>query len=403
MSLGPITAARLLPVVLALGATQVIGYGTLYYAFAILAPSVAREFETSLTVLYAVFSMGLLAGGLVAPKIGAWMDRYGAPRIMTVGSLATAALIGGLVWAPNLTIFAAFAIAIEVIGVAVLYDAAFATLAFLGRAQARRAITHLTLIAGFASTIFWPLTGWLVEALGWRGTYAVFAALHFLVALPLHAWIALRPRDGAAAGSAGEARHDFGPPLRGAAARLAFWAVAISFALSGVLTSAVTVHLVAVLQALDLGAAAYPVAMLMGPAQVLIRLVDAVFWRELHPLTVAVVSAAALPSAILVLLLPVDPVFAGAVFALLFGLGAGLSSIVRGSVPLALFGAAGFGARLGQLAAIRTVLSAGAPLLFAAGLEGVGPTVALFVALTVGIAALLPLGLLHRRIVVRRP
>ncbi len=283
-----------------------------------------------------------------------------------------------------------------------LYDAAFATLAFIGKAQARRAITQITLIAGFASTIFWPLTGWLVEELGWRGTYAVFAALHFLVALPLHAWIALRSPEGAAAASAGEARHAFGPPLHGAAARLAFWAIAISFALSGVLTSAVTVHLVGVLQALDLGAAAYPVAMLMGPAQVLIRLVDAVFWRNLHPLTVAVVSAAALPSAILMLLLPLDPVLAGAAFALLFGLGAGLSSIVRGSVPLTLFGEAGFGARLGQLAAIRTVLGAGAPLLFAAGLEGVGPTMALFAALTVGIAALLPLGLLHRRIVLRR-
>ena len=114
---GTIAPTRLLPVVLALGTTQVIGYGTLYYAFAILAPSVARDFEASPTVLYAIFSLGLLAGGLVAPKIGAWMDRYGAPRIMTVGSLATAALLGGLVRAPNLTIFAAFAIAIEVIGV----------------------------------------------------------------------------------------------------------------------------------------------------------------------------------------------------------------------------------------------------------------------------------------------
>ena len=398
----PRSGLRLLPVVLALGATQVIGYGTLYYAYAILAPAVAAEFDTSLTSLYAIFSAGLLAGGLAAPQLGAWMDRFGAPRIMAAGSLCTALLVGGLAIAPNLWAFAACVIAIEVVGVAVLYDAAFATLATLGRAEAKRAITHLTLIAGFASTIFWPLTGWLVEVLGWRGTYAAFAALHLLVALPLHAWISARPRGEALGGTGPEARQEFGLPLAGRAAQFAFWAVAVSFALSGVLTAAVTVHLVPVLQALELGTAAYLVAMLMGPAQVLIRLVDALFWRALHPLTVALVSAAALPAAILVLLLPVDPVAAGTVFAVLFGLGAGLSSIVRGSVPLALFGAAGYGARLGRLAAIRTVLGAGAPFLFAAGLEGFGPTTALAVALLVGIVALVPLGLLHCRVVPRR-
>jgi MFS family permease len=397
----PRSGPRLLPVVLALGATQVIGYGTLYYAYAILAPAVAGEFDASLTSLYAIFSAGLLAGGLAAPQLGAWMDRYGAPRIMAVGSLATASLVAGLAIAPSLWAFAACVIAIEVVGVAVLYDAAFATLAALGRTEARRAITHLTLIAGFASTIFWPLTGWLLEVLGWRGTYAAFAALHLLVALPVHLWIAARPREGVAGGAAAPPQQAFGPPLAGADARLAFWAVAASFALSGVLLSALTVHLVPVLQALGLGAAATLIAMLMGPAQVLIRLVDALFWRGLHPVTVAVVSAAALPTAIVVLLVMPHPVVAGAASAVLFGLGAGLSSIVRGSVPLTLFGAAGYGARLGQLAAVRTVLSAGAPFLFAAGLEGVGPVAALVAALITGLAALVPLGLLQRRVVAR--
>lgn len=398
----PRAATGLLPIVLALGATQVIGYGTLYYAYAIAAPAIAREFGASLTSLYALFSAGLLAGGLAAPKLGAWMDRFGAPRVMAAGSVAVVLLVAGLAAAPNLAVFGACIVAIEVVSVAVLYDAAFATLAFFGRAEARRAITHLTLIAGFASTVFWPLTGWLVEAIGWRGTYAAFAALHALVALPLHLWIAATPRDGVAGGAVAATRPGFGPPLAGAEARLAFWAVAASFALSGVLLAGLTVHLVPVLQALGLGAAATLLAMLMGPAQVLIRLVDALFWRGLHPLTVAVVSAAALPAAIVVLLVVPHPVMAGAAFAVLFGLGAGLSSIVRGSVPLTLFGAAGYGARLGQLAAVRTLLGAGAPFLFAAGLEGVGPVAALVAALGTGIAALVPLGLLHRRVVARQ-
>jgi MFS family permease len=394
-------AAKLLPIILALGATQVIGYGTLYYAYAIAAPAVAQSFGTSLTTLYAIFSAGLLAGGLAAPKLGHWMDRFGAPRVMIAGSLLTALLVAGLAAAPSLAMFAAAVIAIEIVAVAVLYDAAFATLAFFGGTDARRAITQLTLIAGFASTIFWRLTGWLVEAIGWRQTYALFALLHLLVALPLHAWIATRRRDGCAGGTVAGARDNGQPPLTGSAARRAFWAVAVSFAMSGMLLSALTVHLVPVLQSLALGAGAFLVAMLMGPAQVLIRMVDALFWRALHPLTVAVISATALPVAIVVLLVPIHPAATGAVFAVLFGLGAGLSSIVRGSVPLALFGAAGYGARLGRLAAIRTVLGAGAPFLFAATMESVGTTAALLTALGAGIAALVPLGLLHRRVVVR--
>lgn len=395
-------APPLLPIILALGATQVIGYGTLYYAYAIAAPAVAQSFGASQTMLYAIFSAGLLAGGFAAPKLGHWMDRFGAPRVMTAGSLVTALLVAGLAAAPTLAVFAGAVIAIEIVAVAVLYDAAFATLAFFGRMDARRAITQLTLIAGFASTIFWPLTGWLVEVIGWRLTYAAYATLHLLVARPLHAWIATRRHDDFAAGRATDACHAGQPPLAGRAARHAFWSVAVSFAMSGMLLSALTVHLVPVLQTLQLGAGAYLVAMLMGPAQVLIRLVDALFWRALHPLTVAVISAAALPVAILVLLVPAHAAATGAVFAVLFGLGAGLSSIVRGSVPLALFGAAGYGARLGKLALIRTVLGAGAPFLFSAAMEGFGPRVALLAALGAGIASLLPLGLLHRSVVAGR-
>lgn len=397
----PAAKSDLRVIVLALGATQVLGYGTLYYAYAVAAPAFARSFDTSLTTLFAIFSGGLLAGGLAAPRLGRWMDRFGAPRVMAAGSLLTALCLTVLAASPSLAVFATAVIAIEVVAVAVLYDAAFATLALCGRTDARRAITHLTLIAGFASTIFWPLTGWLVEVVGWRFTYASFAALHLLVALPLHAWIAMR--KGATNSDVAAPAQTHAPPLSGHDARRAFWAVAISFAMSGMLLSALTVHLVPVLQSLELGAGAYLVAMLMGPGQVLIRLVDAVFWRALHPLTVAVISATAPPLAILVLLLPLQPAVTGAVFAMLFGFGAGLSSIVRGSVPLVLFGAAGYGARLGQLAAIRTVLGAAAPFLFAAGMERFGSTPALLTALAAGIAALLPLSLLYRRVVDRTP
>jgi MFS family permease len=394
----PSQASQSLAVIAALGVTQIIGYGTLYYAFAILAPSIAREFGTGEATLYAIFSAGLLAGGLAAPKAGLWMDRFGAPRLMALGSAAAAALLAGLASAPNLWVFGALVVAIEIISVAVLYDAAFATLAHLRKAEARRAITHLTLIAGFASTLFWPLTGWLSTTVGWRQTYLIFAGLHLLAALPLHLWIMRLRHDGEAVTAGSSQGLDFGPPLAGSEARFAFWAIAISFALSGVLTSALTIHLVPTLQSLELGATAYLVAMLMGPAQVLIRLTDALFWRSLHPLSVALIAAIAMPLAILTLLIPTYALAVSVPFAILLGINGGLSSIVRGTVPLVLFGAAGYGARLGQLAAIRTILSAGAPFLFAVTTQALGTQTALVGALAIGAMALVPLVMLRLRL-----
>jgi MFS family permease len=395
-TIGP--ARTLFPVVMALGVTQIIGYGTLYYAFAILAPSVAREFAVGEATLYAIFSAGLLAGGLAAPKLGHWMDRFGAPRLMAGGSVLAAALLASLSAAPDLWTFAILIILIEVVSVAVLYDAAFAALAHHGKASARRAITHLTLIAGFASTVFWPLTGWLVDSTGWRQSYLFFAALHLFLAVPLHVWVMKRPSLSAGATKQASAAPEFGPPLAGVDARIAFWAVAISFALSGVVISALGVHLVPVLQALDLGGASYLVGMMMGPAQVLIRLTDSLFWKSFHPVNVALISASACPIALVMLLIPSHAIFAGVAFAILFGVSQGLSSIVRGTVPLALFGSTGYGARLGRLAAIRTVLGAGAPFLFAVAAQEFGIRAALITALAIGAVALLPLMMVRIRI-----
>jgi hypothetical protein len=382
---------RLWLVVLALGVTQNIGYGTLYYAYAILAPRIAAEFAVSLPAVFGVFSAGLLLGGLAAPWLGRTMDRHGAPRLMALGSLLAALLVAGLAIAPSLAVFAVLVVALEVVAVLVLYDAAFATLALLGAERARRAITHLTLLAGFASTMFWPLTGWLGEEIGWRATYAAYAALHLLVALPLHLWLTRQARDAHAARGAAGAAAILPPLLHGRTALAAFWAVGISFALSGVIMAALSVHLIGVLSSFELGAAAYLVAMLMGPSQVLIRLTDALFWRGLHPLGVGLISAAVLPVALAVLLLPLPAVVAGSVFAVLFGFGQGLSSIVRGTVPLALFGNQGFAGRLGQLAAIRTVLGAGAPFLFAVGVEILGMAAVVWTTIALGLAALLPM------------
>jgi MFS family permease len=384
---GPDVSAR---EVWALGATQIVGYGTLYYAFPIAVPAMAATHGVTQPWLYGVFSAGMLAGGLIAPRVGRAMDRFGAPRVMSVGSALAAGLLALVPLAPEWISLTVLILALELVAVAVLYDGAFATLALLRGGGARRAITHLTLIAGFASTLFWPLTGWMIPAIGWQATYGVFAALHLAVALPLHLWLAARrpvaapARVGAAPAAAPR------PYLQGAVARQAFVLVAVGFALSGMLVAALGVHLVPLLQAMGLGGSAYLVAMLMGPSQVAIRATDALFWKGLHPVDVALISASALPLAVLALMLAGGQVAAAAGFAVLFGVGGGLSSIVRGTVPLA------------RLTFVRTMLSAVAPFLFALVMAQAGATAAMAVAVTVGIASLIPL-LLLRTLLRRSP
>ena len=395
------SAASLWLVVVALGVTQIIGYGTLYYAYAILAPAIAREFAVGPSHLFAILSVGLLLGGFAAPRVGRAMDRYGAPSLMALGSAASAVLLVVLALAPGIVVFAVTIVLIEIVSVVVLYDAAFACLAFIGGMRARRAITHLTLIAGFASTLFWPLTGWLLDLMSWRSVYVLFALLHLGMALPLHVWIARRTTS-AAIVPVGPAEDKTDPvvclPLLGGEVRFAFWSVAISFALSGVLISAISVHLVGILQTIGLGTASFAASMLMGPAQVLIRLTDALFWRGLHPLTVAVISVAALPLAVLVLMGVPAAVATGAAFAVLFGIGQGLKSIVQGTVPLVLFGREGYAERLGRIAAVRIVLGASAPFAFSAAQETVGLQAALALLLGIGVVAMLPLLLLRHHL-----
>lgn len=297
--------------VAALGLTQIIGYGTLYYAFPVLVPAIAPEFGVSEPLLFGIFSAGYLLGGLVAPTLGGWLDRIGAAQVMTRGSLVIALLLGLLAAAPNILTFGALAILIEIISFTVLYDAAFAVLAQKRPADTRRAITGLTLIAGFASTIFWPRSAALLEGLGWRGTFGLFAAAHLLCAL-VHQRLGTLAPDEAAPAPEAEAEaatpagpeapaprpSDRTPDLAPALARRAFALLAAGFALSGMAITALTVHLVAILQSLAPGEGAYLAAMVMGPAQVVVRIVDATAWRARHPLFVALVSAAAIVGAV---------------------------------------------------------------------------------------------------------
>ena len=173
-----------------LGISQIIGYGTIFYSYAIIAPSFAKAFGVDASLPFSVISVALLLSGFVSPFLGKLIDRRGAQRVMVLGSLLVGSIYILAAAAPSFAVLAGLFVLLQVIGVSVLYGASFPTLAQFGGDEARRAITQLTLIAGFASTLFWPLTGWLVQALDWRFILLIFAALHLGAALPVHVHLA---------------------------------------------------------------------------------------------------------------------------------------------------------------------------------------------------------------------
>lgn len=378
-------------VIWGLGLTQIIGYGTLYYSFSMLAPDMAHDFGWSQQWVFGIFSVSLLIGGFAAPTIGRRIDQHGAGQMMALGSVVAACALTVCAMAPGRIPFIAGMVVMEIASAFVLYNAAFAALVQITPQTGQRSITHLTLIAGFASTIFWPITSELHKYLTWREVYLVFAVLHLAVGLPVHYWIA---RAMAAESKREDPAKDRKvAPIEGSIAssdrRRAFALMGLGFALEGFVLSALLVHMVPLLTAVGLGASAVLVGTLFGPAQVFSRFINMLAGRGLSPLMLAVISATLLVAG-LTMLLATAPWFAGAVvFAIVFGLGSGLTSIVQGALPLALFGSEGYGALLGRISAIRLIVSALAPFIFSMLMAHVGTWSALAVAIVLGIAAAL--------------
>jgi MFS family permease len=381
----------------ALGVTQIVGYGTLYYSFGILAPSMAEDLGWPKQWVFGALSIALLIGGLLARSTGRWIDRYGAGRVMAVGSVAAALALVAAALAPSGLAFALALIAIEMASTFVQYGAAFALLVQRHQQTAQRSIVYLTLIAGFASTLFWPLTTWLHGLLTWREVYLLFAALNLLICLPIHARLSRR-RGVARAGAERRGDVGFRPAPGGSLPRDArstgFLLMGTAFALQSFVSSAVLVHMLPMLGALGLGVAGVTVSALFGPSQVASRLINMIFGQQVSQLALAVTSAALLPGALL-LLVATAPAYAGALlFAVLFGMGNGLYSIVIGTLPLALFGAEGYGTRQGEITSIRLIVGSFAPFVFASMMDGVGTAGALIASTVLGcggVAALIAL------------
>ena len=377
-----------------LGVTQILSWGTIFYTPVLIVPLIAAERGWSMSFAMGGFSVGLLAAGLSAPYVGRSIDRFGGHVVMTIGSLVGALGLVLIGLAADRVSYLAVWVVLGVAMAANLYDSAFATLGRVFGANARSPITALTLAGGFASTVSWPATHFLLEAIGWRGTYLVYAALLAFISAPLHAWALPRERFKAHATLPADGP---APPAVLPTYGLPFILVAGAFATYAFVPSGLSAHLLAIFarSGIDAGTVVW-IGALFGPAQVGARLIEFTFGRNLHPLWVARFALSVLLCAFVMLALLGFSAPVAAAFALLFGGANGLVTITRGAVPLALFGASGYGRLMGRLAAPFLLVQASAPLVMAFVGDRASDPAALALAATFAVAALVCFILIRR-------
>ncbi len=403
-----------------LGCGQTLGFASSYYLPALLAKPMASDTGLPLAGVFAAFSLALIVSAVVGPAMGRRIDQRGGRRLLMQSNLLFAAGLLGLAAAQGpVGVFAAWALLGLAMG-AGLYESAFAALVGLHGQGARSGITGITLIAGFASTVGWPLSAWMDAHWGWRGACMGWAALHLVVGLPLHAWLprqraqqtegfanaAQSPLPAPHAPTAPEApvagipdarastraAPDTSPAHPVASGRRTTALLSCVFAVAWFGSTALATHLPSLLQHAGLTLThAVAVAALVGPAQVAGRLLDFGLMRRLSPLLAAKLAAAAHPFGAVLLLVLGAP--AALAFTLLHGAGNGVLTIAKGTLPLLYFGSAGYGERQGVLMVPARVGQALAPVVFGALMQrfGVG---ALLLTAALGVLAWLALAAL---------
>ena len=347
------TEARRLSLVL--GLTQTLAYVTSYYVPAVVTASVARDLGASPTLLLGGFSWAMLVAGFISPRVGAWIDRAGGRGVLALGK---ALLAVGLLAMSAVTSPVGWYVAWTAMGLGMglgLYDAAFATSGRLFGGNARSIIVGVSLIGGLASSIGWGAGATCVDWLGWRATLLVYAAINLAINVPL-VWLLVPAVQRAATEKPVQAA----PRHEPAGTRRSFVLLSIFFSIRSGILAIVSVHILGLLQGLGLSAAAaVATAALIGPAQVAARIAAWSVMRWTTPLTISRLGAFLLP-------LGVGGLLAGGpvwVFAVSYGVSNGVLTISRGVLPLYLFGAEGYAARIGRLALPSLLTQAAAPTL----------------------------------------
>jgi MFS family permease len=385
--------------VCALGIAQIVAWGTSYYCLGVLAGPIAADTGWSSSVVYFGFTLALLTMGAVSASVGRAIDRYGARAVMALGAVLVSAGLFGLSLVRSQPAYLAVWVLLGLGMRMSLYDAAFAALVQVVPSRGRLAISYLTLFGAFASTVFWVVGHYLNQSAGWRQTLAAFAVINLALCLPLN-WFGLARREAKGAGEGAEAEaapaRD-GPPLAGRLRPVAMALFALVMSLNGFVFAVVTVQLVPLLEAAGLAAAAAVwVASMKGFAQFAGRVVEIFFGRALRAITVARIAIGILPVSFALLLFAGGNLYVVLAFTLLMGASQGVITIVRGAVPLALFGSAGYGAVLGLIATPILVVNAVSPTLFAMLVDRWGWHTAQVVLVVVAAASALAMEVMSR-------
>jgi MFS family permease len=395
---------RVAAAVVGLGATQIIGWGTLFNPLSVYAVSMGRDLAVPREVIFTGITIMLLVAAALAAPLGRLVDRIGPRWIMSAGSIVVAAALVGMSFSQGpFTYLAAW----MVTGLAMpmmLSNTALPGLVQVVGPNARSAITALMLMSGLTSTIFLPYNQWLLETIGWRNAYLVFAAMHLTICLPIHALL-LRRRVGIDGGGPVKPGQSSGEPmLPPEKRRRAFIMLATWSCTEGLITWGLYIQVIDVFKALGLSTTtAIAVWAFVGPCQALARFADLALGGRTPILTTSLLSAL-LTTCSFVFLVPFGVTFTSAVlFAVTMGLGHGLFAIARNTLPLTLFGVREYGAYMGLLMVPQNIANALAPILFAAIIARLGAVLALWVAFAAALTGCLAVTLLTRACALASP
>lgn len=372
-----------------LGVSQIMGYGVLYYAFAILLPKMAGTLDLTLSGIFAVLSLALFLGGFMSPVAGILTDRFGGRFVMTGGALAAGLATMTLSLAEGRVGLFASIVLVESAAMFVLYPVAFASVSRLDLTiSPQRSITIITLFGGVASTIFWPLTLALYETIDWRSAWVILGGAYLVVCVPLH-WLCLGGPERDLEAPPSDKTTEW-PVLTGTARQRGMIWMVVSFVFSGYLMGAVMTLWVTNVQ--DLGHSAALAALagaVIGPFKTVGRFLELLISRNLYPLVTYLLALGLMLAGFLTLLAVGFTVPGVMLAAALYGMGDGIKTIARGTLPLALFGHKGYGARLGWINSVSMAANASAPFAFALLTQHFGGWIS-FAAMTVilGVAIL---------------
>ena len=300
-----------------MGMTQIIGWGSMFYAYGVLMQPMEAELQTTRSVVVGAYSIALLLSGCLSTLSGAIIDRIGGRLVMGGGALLAALMFFLMSYVDSvLTLYLVWA-GLGVAMSATLYQPAFAVLTQVYGSGYRRAITAVTLFGGLSSSVFWPLTQALSDQVGWRDTWLIYAALNLLISFPVHALLPKFSPSTEAPTQATQGKSGLAQVLR----ERSFYLLTTSFILNALVFSAVSLHLMSLLQSRGITPTqAATIGAMVGPMQVLGRILETTVGRNLSSHKIGLCAMWLLPLALILLYAPNHWLWMYALFAGIYGI-----------------------------------------------------------------------------------